>query len=31
MEVTDGWYSVKATLDAPLAALLRSGRLRIGG
>ena len=30
MEVTDGWYSVRAQLDAPLSALLASGRLRVG-
>lgn len=30
VEVTDGWYSVRAQLDAPLSALLASGRLRLG-
>lgn len=30
VELTDGWYSVRALLDPPLSALLASGRLRIG-
>ena len=30
MEVTDGWYSVRATLDALLAELLQRGKLRMG-
>ena len=30
VEVTDGWYSVRAQLDAPLSALLARGRLRVG-
>ena len=30
MEVTDGWYGVRASLDAPLADLLQRGRLRVG-
>ena len=30
VEVTDGWYGVRAQLDAPLSALLASGRLRVG-
>lgn len=28
--LTDGWYSIKALLDAPLSAMLRKGRLRVG-
>ncbi|XP_066555834.1 breast cancer type 2 susceptibility protein isoform X2 [Amia ocellicauda] len=30
VEVTDGWYSIKALLDAPLTAMLRKGRLVVG-
>ncbi|XP_010622203.1 breast cancer type 2 susceptibility protein isoform X3 [Fukomys damarensis] len=30
IELTDGWYAVKAQLDAPLLALLKSGRLAVG-
>ncbi|KAM4796088.1 breast cancer type 2 susceptibility protein [Rhinophrynus dorsalis] len=30
IEVTDGWYGIKALLDPALTALLRSGRLFIG-
>ncbi|XP_015861263.1 breast cancer type 2 susceptibility protein isoform X2 [Peromyscus maniculatus bairdii] len=30
IEVTDGWYAVKAQLDPPLVALVRSGRLAVG-
>ena len=30
VEVTDGWYGVRASLDAPLADLLQRGRLRVG-
>ncbi|KAJ8404718.1 hypothetical protein AAFF_G00335810 [Aldrovandia affinis] len=29
--VTDGWYAIKALLDAPLTAMLLKGRLAIGG
>ncbi|KAG7471233.1 hypothetical protein MATL_G00122260 [Megalops atlanticus] len=29
--VTDGWYSIKALLDAPLTAMLHKGRLTVGG
>jgi hypothetical protein len=29
-EVSDGWYSMKATLDAPLSALIKKRRLREG-
>ncbi|XP_069046248.1 breast cancer type 2 susceptibility protein isoform X2 [Lepisosteus oculatus] len=31
IEVTDGWYAIKALLDAPLTAILRKGRLAVGG
>ncbi|XP_029415525.1 breast cancer type 2 susceptibility protein isoform X2 [Nannospalax galili] len=30
IELTDGWYAVKAQLDPPLLALLKSGRLTVG-
>ncbi|XP_042541601.1 breast cancer type 2 susceptibility protein [Dipodomys spectabilis] len=30
LELTDGWYSVKAQLDPPLLALLKNGRLAVG-
>ncbi|XP_043928772.1 breast cancer type 2 susceptibility protein homolog [Protopterus annectens] len=30
VEVTDGWYSIKALLDPPLTALLHRGRLAVG-
>ncbi|KAH0502499.1 Breast cancer type 2 susceptibility protein-like protein [Microtus ochrogaster] len=30
VELTDGWYSVKAQLDPPLVALVKSGRLTVG-
>ncbi|XP_073899688.1 breast cancer type 2 susceptibility protein isoform X4 [Castor canadensis] len=30
IELTDGWYAVKALLDPPLLALLKSGRLTVG-
>ncbi|XP_030634017.1 breast cancer type 2 susceptibility protein [Chanos chanos] len=29
--VTDGWYTIKALLDPPLSAMLRKGRLAVGG
>ncbi|XP_036393591.1 breast cancer type 2 susceptibility protein [Megalops cyprinoides] len=29
--VTDGWYSIKALLDAPLTAMLQKGQLTVGG
>ncbi|XP_068936609.1 breast cancer type 2 susceptibility protein [Petaurus breviceps papuanus] len=30
IEVTDGWYAIKALLDTPLLALLRGGKLTVG-
>lgn len=30
VELTDGWYAVKAQLDPPLLALLKNGRLTVG-
>ncbi|KAL1768376.1 breast cancer type 2 susceptibility protein isoform X1 [Sigmodon hispidus] len=30
VELTDGWYAVKAQLDPPLGALVKSGRLAVG-
>lgn len=30
VELTDGWYAIRAQLDAPLSALLQTGRLGIG-
>lgn len=30
IELTDGWYPVKAQLDPPLFALLKNGRLFVG-
>uniref|UniRef100_A0A2K6F2Q1 BRCA2 DNA repair associated n=1 Tax=Propithecus coquereli TaxID=379532 RepID=A0A2K6F2Q1_PROCO len=30
IELTDGWYAVKAMLDPPLSALLKNGRLTVG-
>lgn len=30
IELTDGWYAVKAQLDPPLLALVKSGRLTVG-
>ncbi|XP_050017867.1 breast cancer type 2 susceptibility protein isoform X4 [Alexandromys fortis] len=30
VELTDGWYAVKAQLDPPLVALVKSGRLTVG-
>ncbi|XP_048197498.1 breast cancer type 2 susceptibility protein isoform X2 [Perognathus longimembris pacificus] len=30
LELTDGWYAVKAQLDPPLVALLKNGRLTVG-
>ena len=29
--LTDGWYWISAALDAPLAARVRTGQLRVGG
>ncbi|CAL8351587.1 unnamed protein product [Lota lota] len=29
--LTDGWYAIKAQLDAPLTAMLQRGRLELGG
>lgn len=29
--LTDGWYSIKAQLDGPLASMLNRGRLPVGG
>lgn len=28
--LTDGWYAIRAQLDAPLTALVQRGRLRVG-
>ncbi|XP_045833988.1 breast cancer type 2 susceptibility protein [Meles meles] len=30
VELTDGWYAVKAQLDPPLSALVKNGRLTVG-
>lgn len=30
IELTDGWYAIKAHLDPPLLALLKNGRLTVG-
>ena len=30
IEVTDGWYSIKAALDPALSRLARGGRIRVG-
>lgn len=30
MELTDGWYGIKAALDAPLTHLVQNNKLRIG-
>lgn len=30
VELTDGWYAVRAQLDPPLTTLLKSGRLAVG-
>uniref|UniRef100_UPI00358E0953 breast cancer type 2 susceptibility protein n=1 Tax=Myxine glutinosa TaxID=7769 RepID=UPI00358E0953 len=30
VEVSDGWYGLRANIDAPLSQLLRRGRLRVG-
>ncbi|KAM6180384.1 breast cancer type 2 susceptibility protein [Erethizon dorsatum] len=30
IELTDGWYAVKAQLDPPLSALVKNGRLAVG-
>ena len=30
LELTDGWYSIRTVIDAPLAALIAEGRIQIG-
>uniref|UniRef100_G3UEA2 BRCA2 DNA repair associated n=1 Tax=Loxodonta africana TaxID=9785 RepID=G3UEA2_LOXAF len=30
LELTDGWYAIRAQLDAPLSVLLKKGRLAVG-
>lgn len=30
VELTDGWYAIKAQLDPPLLALVKKGRLTVG-
>ncbi|XP_014666901.1 PREDICTED: breast cancer type 2 susceptibility protein homolog [Priapulus caudatus] len=30
VQLTDGWYSIRAVLDAPLTALVRAGRVAVG-
>ncbi|XP_075418881.1 breast cancer type 2 susceptibility protein [Tenrec ecaudatus] len=30
LELTDGWYAIRAQLDPPLSALLKTGRLAVG-
>lgn len=30
VELTDGWYAIRAQLDPPLSALLQTGRLGVG-
>ena len=30
LELTDGWYSIKAQLDVPLTDLVRQGRITVG-
>ncbi|KAJ3160610.1 Breast cancer 2, early onset [Geranomyces michiganensis] len=30
LELTDGWYSIKSSVDAPLQAYIRRGKLRVG-
>ncbi|MEQ2282424.1 hypothetical protein AMECASPLE_000570 [Ameca splendens] len=31
LQLTDGWYAIKAQLDEPLTAMLHKGRLAVGG
>ena len=31
VQLTDGWYGVKAVLDQPLTKLLQAGNLKLGG
>lgn len=30
LELTDGWYTIRANVDAPLSRALKSGKLRVG-
>lgn len=30
VQLTDGWYAIKAQVDPPLSALLKNGRLTVG-
>lgn len=30
MELTDGWYAIKAVLDTPLSVLVKNGRIAVG-
>lgn len=30
LELTDGWYSIRANVDAPMSRALKSGKLRVG-
>lgn len=31
LELSDGWYSIMARLDAPLEQAVTSGRIKVGG